>query len=135
MKEPDSMEECIYFTNRNIGKGKIKAWVFKEKCPKCKKALMGKPRDEKTGKPKIRSKEYVCPECNYTVEKQEYEDTLTINTQYTCHYCGNVGELSIPFKRKRTKVTDAEGNKKTAEAVTFECQKCSKKLFITKKMA
>ena len=37
MKEPDSMEECIYFTNRNIGKGKIKAWVFKEKCPKCKK--------------------------------------------------------------------------------------------------
>ncbi|MBD3303717.1 hypothetical protein GF343_01105, partial [Candidatus Woesearchaeota archaeon] len=82
LRLPDSMEECVYFTRRNIDKGKVVAWVFKEKCPKCGKALMGKPKDEKTGKVKIRAKEYVCPECGYTAEKGEYEDTLTVNIQY-----------------------------------------------------
>ncbi len=50
------MEDCIYFTNRTIDSGKIKAWVLKELCPECKKALMSKPKDEKTGRPKIRAK-------------------------------------------------------------------------------
>ena len=75
LQQPKSMDECIYFTNRTLDKGKIKAWVFKGKCPKCGKGLIGKPKDPKTGKPKIRATEYVCPECGYTVEKQKYEDT------------------------------------------------------------
>ena len=58
LREPVSMDECVYFTNRNIGKGKIRAWVFRENCPKCNKGLMGKPRDSKTGKAKIRTEEY-----------------------------------------------------------------------------
>ena len=37
LKEPSSMDECIYFTNRTLvgGKGKIRAWVYRKFCPKC----------------------------------------------------------------------------------------------------
>lgn len=135
LTEPKSMDECVYFTNRSDEKGKVKAWVFKEKCPKCKKGLMGKPRDEKTGKPKIRAKEYVCPECNYKVEKEKYEDTLTINVKYTCDKCKNSDEISIPFKRKKVQRVDEEtGKKKLIETIRFECGKCGEIFDITKKM-
>ena len=119
------MDECIYFTRRKIDNGSAVAWVFKEECPKCKKALMAKPKNEKTGKPKIRAKEYVCPECNYIVEKEEYEDTLTCNIQYTCPDCSFASEIQVPFKRK---------NFKGAKAVVFQCEKCDSKIPITKKM-
>ena len=133
--EPKSVDECIYFTNRCDDKGKIKAWVLKEKCPKCGKALMGKPRDKKTGKAKIRASEYVCPECNYTVNKEEYEDTLTINIKYTCTKCNNSDEISMPFKRKKIRRIDEEtGKKETVETIRFECNKCGEKIDITKKM-
>ena len=66
---PNSMEECVYFTRRAVGNGKAVAWVFKEDCPECGKAKMGKPVNEKTGKAKIRATEYVCPACNHTIEK------------------------------------------------------------------
>jgi ssDNA-binding Zn-finger/Zn-ribbon topoisomerase 1 len=99
-------------------------WVFKEKCPKCGKAEMGKPKG-KDGKVKIRAKEYVCPACNHTVEKMEYEDTLTANIAYTCPHCSNKGETTIPFKRK-----SFEGVK----ALVFLCDKCKGKVPITKKM-
>lgn len=135
LRFPDSMDECIYFTRRNIDSGKAVAWVFKEKCPKCKKALMGKPKDEKTGKVKIRAKEYVCPACGYTVEKGEYEDTLTVNIQYTCPHCENEGETQESFKRKKVRVFDeAEQKKKSIDAIKFQCSKCGKDILITKKM-
>ena len=72
LKQPTSMEECIYFTNRIVNSGKIKAWGFKELCPKCKKVLMSKPKNPKTGRPKIRANEYICSECGFTIENQEY---------------------------------------------------------------
>jgi predicted RNA-binding Zn-ribbon protein involved in translation (DUF1610 family) len=123
--EPKSMEECVYFTNRSIdSKGKVKCWVYREKCPKCKKGLMGKPRDSK-GKIKIRADEYVCPECGLKIEKQEYEDSLTASIKYTCPNCQHEGEIAIPFKRKKTQGVDA---------LKFECQKCKTLIFITKKM-
>ena len=134
LRQPQSMDECIYFTNRADGKSKLKAWVFKEHCPKCKKGLMAKPRDGKTGKPKIRALEYVCPECNHTVEKKEYEATLTANIAYNCE-CGHNGEVQIPFKRKKVKVFDEEDQKeKSADALQFLCEKCNKKINVTKKM-
>ena len=135
LKEPTSMEECIYFTNRTIGEnGKIKAWVYKQNCPKCNKALMGKPRDSK-GKIKIRSTEYVCPNCNYTVEKEEYEDTLTFESKYVCLYCEFSGEVQVPFRRKKVKIFDEETQKQvTAESVRFQCGKCGKNIDVTKKM-
>ena len=128
LKFPESMDECVYFTNRALtedGKGNVTAWVFRNDCPKCGKAKMGKPVDEKTGQVKIRAKEYVCPECGYTVEKTEYEETLTCNIQYTCDECGHEGETQVPFKRKKFMGTDA---------VVFTCEGCGKKIPITKKM-
>ena len=132
---PESMNECIYFTRRQLGeKGKAVAWVFKEKCSQCGKAQMGKPRGP-DGKVKIRAKEYICPECKYTVEKGAYEDTLTANIQYTCQYYGHEGEHQMSFKRKKVKMFDEEKQKDvTVDALKFLCEKCKKDLFITKKM-
>lgn len=135
LKQPTDISECVYFTNRTIDKGKIKAWVLKGLCPKCNKGLMSKPKNPKTGKPQIRAKEYICPECNFSLPEQEYEDSLTCSIQYTCPSCSFSSEIQIPFKRKKIKVFDEEDQKeKSVEAVRFQCQKCSKNIDITKKM-
>jgi predicted RNA-binding Zn-ribbon protein involved in translation (DUF1610 family) len=129
---PESMDECVYFTRRL--KPKVVAWVFKGTCPKCKKALMGKPRGA-DGKVKIRAKEYVCPDCGFTMGKQEHEDTLTANIQYTCSKCSSSGEHTMPFKRKKVKLFDEEeGKEVTADALLFNCPKCGEKIAVTKKM-
>ncbi len=123
LKYPESMDECVYFTRRAVDSGKAMAWVFKELCPKCKKSMLGKPVEK--GKVKIRAKEYVCPACDHTVEKQVYEDTLTANIAYTCPKCAFAGETQIPYKRKLHQ---------GVKALVFECQKCKTRIPITKKM-
>jgi len=134
LKFPSNTAECVYFTRRNIGKGKAIAWVLKELCTKCKKGIMGKPKGD-DGKTKIRAKEYVCPECDYTVPKDDYEDTLTVSIQYTCPHCNFSGEGQTSFKRKKIKIFDEEsGKEKAADAIRFECAKCKKNIDITKKM-
>ena len=126
MTMPESMEECFYFTNRKIEeKGNAISWVLKPMCPKCRKAKMGKPVNEKTGKVKSRAKEYVCPECKYTVDKEEFEATLTMEIEYICPYCGNEGEATTDYKLKSFKGT---------KAYIFTCEKCNEKIGITKKM-
>ncbi len=135
LQQPTSMDECVYFTNRSTETVKIKAWVLRGQCPKCGQGLMGKPRDPKTGKPKIRAEEYVCPKCAYTVSLEEYEDTLTVNVQYTCTKCMKSGEIQIPYRRKKVKIFDEEDQKeRTADALQFQCQHCAEKINITKKM-
>ena len=135
MRKPESMDECVYFTNRTIGEGKLKAWVFKENCPKCKKGIMAKPKDEKTGRPKIRAKEYVCSECDYVVEKEEYEDTLTVNIEYTCPHCQHQDEISTAFKRKRVqRLNEETGKKQAIDTIRFPCSKCGEDIDLTKKM-
>lgn len=124
LTEPKGMEECIYFTNRTIGNGKATVWVLRQSCQKCGKSLMGKPRDSK-GKVKIRAQEYQCPECKYTVEKQEYEDTLIACVKYTCPSCSHAGETEVQFKRKKI-----EG----VETLRVKCQDCGANIDITKKM-
>lgn len=125
LKKPNSMEECVYFTRRSIDTGRIMAWVFRENCEKCKKGVMGKPVDAKTGAAKIRAPEYVCPSCKHTVGKAEYEDTLTCNVEYTCPKCRKSGETTAPFKRKTFQ---------GVPAIVFECLSCKEKIGITKKM-
>ncbi|MAG08031.1 hypothetical protein CMO89_01020 [Candidatus Woesearchaeota archaeon] len=133
LRMPESMEECIYFTKRTIDDGRVTAWVFKENCSKCGKALMGKPIEK--GKVKIRAKEYVCPECGYTVGKEEYEETLTANISYTCPHCSFEGEIQVPFKRKKIQLVNEEtGKKKVVDALRFQCEKCGEDIDITKKM-
>ncbi|PIN87293.1 hypothetical protein COV19_00215 [Candidatus Woesearchaeota archaeon CG10_big_fil_rev_8_21_14_0_10_44_13] len=127
LKLPGSINECVYFTRRTFGEGnngKIMAWVYKMDCPKCRKAKMGKPKDE-TGHKKIRAKIYVCPECAYTESKEVHEPKLTVEVKYACPFCGNVGEATTPYKRK-----SFEG----VPSYVFECGKCKKKIGITKKM-
>ncbi|MGV8086442.1 MAG: hypothetical protein ACP5N1_02315 [Candidatus Woesearchaeota archaeon] len=124
--EPKSMDECVYFTNRNIGEkfnGSARCWVFRQQCPKCKKAFMGKPVVD--GKAKIRALEYVCPNCKYTVPKQEYENTLTANVDYVCPICSFHGGISLPFIRKKV-----EG----VSTLRFPCEKCKSPIDVTKKM-
>jgi len=132
---PDSVDDCVYFTRRAHAKGQIICWVPRGKCPKCGKGTMTKPVDEKTGKYKIRAKEYSCRECGYTVDAEAYGETLTANIIYTCPHCGHKAETSIPFKRKKAKIFyEAEAKQKTVELLRFPCGKCGKNVDITKKM-
>ncbi|MBW2999854.1 hypothetical protein KY339_04225 [Candidatus Woesearchaeota archaeon] len=123
--EPTDTRQLVYFTNRTIDGGRVMAWVHKQNCPKCGKALMGKPKDPKTGKPKIRAKEYVCPECSHTVEKKEYEETLTCEAKYTCPHCKSEGEAEAPFKRKSIN---------GVQTLRLKCEKCGGNIDVTKKM-
>lgn len=129
LQKPESMDECVYFTSRDLEKdgkpkGGITAWVFKQDCPKCSKAKMGKPKG-KDGKVKTRSTEYVCDACKNSVEKKEYEESLTANIDYECPECGNEGETQIPFIRK---------NINGVQTLRANCEKCNANLDITKKM-
>lgn len=130
LRKPESMDECVYFTQRSLDNGKgefsgeIMAWVFRGVCPKCGKAKMGKPRDSR-GKVKMRASEYVCPVCGYSVEKQAYEDSLVAFAEYKCPHCGSDGEAKAPFKRR-----NIEG----VQTLRFSCVKCSGNLDVTKKM-
>lgn len=121
---PKDMSEVIYFTNRAIEPdGNAKAWAFKAKCEKCKVGMMGKPVEK--GKVKIRATEYICSNCGFSEEKSLHEAKLTLTIVYTCPHCKNSGDTTTPFQRK-----SFEGVK----AFIFACQKCGKKIGITKKM-
>jgi ssDNA-binding Zn-finger/Zn-ribbon topoisomerase 1 len=131
LKLPESMDECVYFTNRSLlddeGKpaGKIVCWAPRMKCPKCKKDFMHKPYDEKTGKYKVRATEYVCPSCKYTEEKKEHEGKLSANGVYTCPSCHKSGEGTVPFARKTYM---------GVKAIVFDCASCKGKIAVTKKL-
>lgn len=81
---PESMDDLLYFTNRKLPDGtRIIAWVERQTCAECGEADMGKPINEKTGKPKIRSSKYVCPECGHEEPKKQHEENCDIQIQYT----------------------------------------------------
>jgi len=125
MKEPESMDELIYFTNRTLegAKGRIKAWVYKKECPKCHKAKMGKPVED--GGVKIRALEYRCPNCGFTEEKIVHEESLSLEAKYTCPACGKEGEGAAPYKRKSFM---------GVQAYVVECQHCKNQIPVTKKL-
>lgn len=116
---PNSMEECLYFTNR----GEILAWVYRKECPKCKKARMGKPVIK--GKVKTRADKYLCPECGYEEEKSEHEASLTLESKYTCPECAKKGESTTPYVRK---------SYKGVQSFVIACQHCNADIPITKKL-
>lgn len=123
--EPKSMEELVYHTIRVIGESQIRVWVYRQDCPECGKAKMGKPRDDKTGKVKVRAKEYVCPKCGYTVEKKAYEESLEAEYKGTCPYCNKEVEGIVPFKRKSVA---------GVQTLRIKCPHCAANIDITKKM-
>lgn len=127
LQEPESMEELVYFTNRELDEGgQVQCWVRRSECPECGEGLMGKPRDKKTGSVKVRARTYVCPECGFTMEKKEYEETLTAEAKYTCPHCGKEGESTTLFKRKKIKGVDT---------LRMKCEHCGGNIDVTKKMA
>ncbi|MDP3698459.1 MAG: hypothetical protein Q8R47_02635 [Nanoarchaeota archaeon] len=123
LRTPQSMDECIYFTNRSIDDGEVTAWVYRKDCPKCKKAKMGKPVVK--GKVKTRAEEYVCPACGYIEQKQEHEESLQLQAKYTCPYCGKEGESTAQYKRK---------NYKGVQSFVVACQHCKEIIPVTKKL-
>ncbi len=132
--QPESTSDCVYFTRRSNEKGIIIAWAPRGTCTKCGKELMAKPTDSK-GKVKIRAKEYVCKECGFTQEKEEYEDSLTANVIYDCPSCGKHGETQLPFKRKKVRIFDEKDMKqKTLDVLRFSCASCKQNIDISKKM-
>lgn len=121
LKEPQSVDECVYFTRRTLGNGEAMAWVLRGMCPKCGKGQMAKPFNAKTGKFKTRAKVYVCPSCAYEVPAGEYTTTLECNIRYTCPHCRASGETRIPYQRVRYQ---------GAPSLVFECAKCRQKIVI-----
>jgi len=119
LKIPNSMEECLYFTNR----GDILAWVYRKVCPKCKKVKMGKPVEK--GKIKTRADFYECPSCHYQEQKVEHEESLELEAIYTCPKCKKKGESTAPYKRKVFQ---------GVPSYVVECQHCSEKMPLTKKL-
>ena len=137
LEEPKNATELFYYTDRDIDKGWVRAWVFKLKCPKCG-TPMQKPRN-KQGKPIKKADYYECPKCGFKMSSKDYESKLVTNIQYKCPYCGHEGETQIPFRRKRVsyKVFDEMKGKdvrKSVEALVFKCEKCGKEIYITKKL-
>ncbi len=86
---------------------------------------MGKPVNPKTGKVKSRADIYVCPECGHEVNSKEFDETLKVEIQYTCPFCGKSGEATTEYKRK---------SYKGVKAYVFVCEHCGEKIGITKKM-
>jgi predicted RNA-binding Zn-ribbon protein involved in translation (DUF1610 family) len=131
LKLPESMDECVYFTNRSLlddkdkPSGKIICWVPRVNCLKCKKALMHKPMDEKTGKYKVRATEYICPSCKNVEQKKEHEARLSANAIYTCPACHKEGEGTVPFARKTYM---------GVKAIVFSCSHCKAPIAVTKKL-
>ncbi len=119
LKVPESMEECLYFTHR----GDILAWVYRKACPKCKKAKMGKPVVK--GKVKTLAETYVCPACGYDEQKQEHEESLQLDSVYTCPKCGKKGESTGQYKRKMFQ---------GVPSYLIECVHCQEKIPLTKKL-
>lgn len=124
LRQPENMKELIYFTNRDIGTGFARAWVFKQPCPECGKGIMGKPV-KADGGVKIRSQEYECPKCGHSEQKAEYEPTLSACVEYQCPHCSKEGEAEVPFRRKKVDGVDA---------LQVLCGSCKGKINITKKM-
>ncbi|MEA3399507.1 MAG: hypothetical protein U9R00_03300 [Patescibacteria group bacterium] len=123
---PENMDELVYFTRRKLDpNGKVFCWVPKNPCSKCKKGIMAKPKDPKTGKPKIRAKEYVCDSCGNIEDKESYEKTLMAYANYTCPHCGKEGSSKGQYKRKTIK---------GVSTLRLECEHCGGNIDVTKKM-
>ncbi|MBU1976239.1 MAG: hypothetical protein KKG59_07595 [Nanoarchaeota archaeon] len=124
MKEPESMDELLFFTNRVVDNGSIKAWICRPPCPKCNK-LMGKSINPKTGKVIKKAEDYECPSCGFKQAKADVEKDLRVEVIYKCPYCQHEGETTTEHVRKTWQ---------GVPSFIFECQECGQKIGITKKM-
>lgn len=122
---PNNMEELVYFTRRKINGKQVFCWVEKETCEKCNKGIMAKPKDPKTGRPKVRSPIYVCDTCDNEEDKKTYEAKLTAKANFTCPHCGKEGSATAPYKRKTIQ---------GVATLRLNCEHCGGNIDITKKL-
>jgi predicted RNA-binding Zn-ribbon protein involved in translation (DUF1610 family) len=126
MQLPESMDEVLYFTNRKLEDGtRIIAFTRKKECPECQKALMGKPLDPKTKRPKVRSTTYECPECGYQEPKKAHEEEREVEIEYTNPEGTEKKHAKTPYTRKTWK---------GVPAFVFENEFTGEKMGVTKKM-
>ena len=85
---------------------------------------MNKPK-KKGGKVDKKADHYVCYSCGYEETNEEVENSLVLNVEYKCPYCGNEGEITSEYKKKIFY---------GVLSYVFECQKCHDKIGLTKKM-
>lgn len=123
LERPKSMSEIDYYTRRAIDEGKAEVWVVKIKCD-CGGVLK---------KPKMRATEYICESCDKSVSKEDYVSKQIASVLYTCPKCKHVGEKQVPFIRKKVGMM-IKGKRKSVESFQFECDKCSEKINVTKKL-
>lgn len=123
---PNDMDKLVYFSRRRNSEGGLMImWVPKQPCTKCGKGIMEKPKDPKTGKPKIRATEVICNKCGYTLPKKEYEETLEAFADYDCPHCKKHGQAKEKYKWK---------TKQGVKTVRFACEHCGGNIDFTKKM-
>lgn len=123
LKKPESMDECLYFSNRSIGEGKAMAWVLRPDCSQCDGKL-GKPI-KPSGKPDKKATYFECPKCKRQLSNEEAAEVLKVSVEYTCPHCKHQGETQTDYKRKSFK---------GVQAFVFSCEKCNQKIPITKKL-
>ena len=85
---------------------------------------MDKPQ-KKNGKVDRKADYHLCNSCGYRESNEQVENSLVINIEYKCPDCGNEGQTTSEYKRKTF-----EG----VPSYVFECQKCHKKIGLTKKL-
>jgi len=114
VKEPESMDDLLYFTRRKLDNdGWVHAWVWRPKSPAGNP--MGKEKDSKTGRPKVRSKMLVDPKTGYEISIDDVN--LQVEIKYKSPHDGSEGETTVPFKWKTYQgvksivFTDKAGNK------------------------
>lgn len=124
LKKPESMEECVYFTNRTIDSGRAMAWVYRKKCIKCNEGSMDKPL-KKDGKKDKKAPNYICNKCDNQESNEEVEKDLKVEVDYKCPHCSFEGETTTEYVRKTFQ---------GAKSFVFVCEKCSQKIPITKRL-
>ena len=125
LKQPQSMDELMYFSRRTVMDGRVVAWVFKPQCPECGDDRLEKPTNPKTGKKKTRSSKFVCETCGYEEKKKKTEERATVNIHYICPHCEHEGDTTTKYDR-RTYL----GKK----AFVFKCDECWQEIPITKRV-
>ncbi len=124
LRKPESMEKCIYFTNRTIDSGRAMAWVYRKKCTKCNEGSMDRPLN-KRGKIDKKALYYQCNKCGNQENNEKVEKDLKVEIDYKCPHCGFEGQTTTEYERKTFQ---------GVKSFVFTCEKCKEKIPITKKL-
>lgn len=99
--KPSDIKELDFFTKQFVplknGEGFALMWVYKPTCPECGEARLKKPSK--------RAKKYECSACNAEFKKEEYDELLEYNLEYTCPECGYEGKEHGSWDKPKSKTS------------------------------